>query len=306
MVDPQQATRRFGLPGCCHFRVLWFAGMSTSIREPVSHLARYVACFWERSAVRETIVERVLPSGTAELVITLGERSSACVVTASGEIVLPRVTLSGMRTEPFIGRLAAGAIVVGVHFWPAGLRAFVSGPADQLLNVFVDAHAIWGRTVTELRERLLQCSDTAARFTQLESFLTSRLVGAYTPPLTVTYALNKLSRSPKATIKKIVEATGFSHRSFIQSFRRETGMGPKQFMRIARLQALTAGIRNTPQPVDWARMSVAYGYSDQSHMVREFRQLFGVAPTEYVRSQTPGLNHLALGSVKNIQDEKLF
>jgi AraC-like DNA-binding protein len=55
-------------------------------------------------------------------------------------------------------------------------------------------------------------------------------------------------------------------------------MSPKVFGRLERLQrALTIGNASG----EWAGTAVAAGYFDQSHMVREFRELMGETPVGF-------------------------
>ena len=43
---------------------------------------------------------------------------------------------------------------------------------------------------------------------------------------------------------------------------------------------------------DWAAVAAGHGYSDQSHLIDEFRELAGVTPAGYLRSRIDGPNHL--------------
>jgi AraC-like DNA-binding protein len=39
--------------------------------------------------------------------------------------------------------------------------------------------------------------------------------------------------------------------------------------------------------VDWAQLAIAAGYSDQSHMVRDFQRVASASPTEFLRIRSP-------------------
>jgi AraC-like DNA-binding protein len=66
------------------------------------------------------------------------------------------------------------------------------------------------------------------------------------------------------------------------------GYGPKAFARIVRLERATQAIRDgqvSGAGVSWARLAIECGYTDQPHLVREFRALTGLTPAMYAQAR---------------------
>src|SRR5918911_237082 len=140
---------------------------------PAPPLSEFVALFWlyEGCAVPPAHArERVLPDGSVELVIVLGEETrrdegrEGSEAFADGLIVGPRSKFSVIETP---GRAA----IMGVHFKPGGAFPFLHMPARGLHNVVVPLGELWGARACELRERLLAAATPAAKFRVLERAL---------------------------------------------------------------------------------------------------------------------------------------
>ena len=58
------------------------------------------------------------------------------------------------------------------------------------------------------------------------------------------------------------------------------GLTPKQFGRTVRFQELLKSARESGHPPD-AGFAVEFGYYDQSHMIRDFRQFTGRSPSAW-------------------------
>src|SRR3954447_3327242 len=104
--------------------------------------------------------ERVLPTGTTELVINLGDsdRSFDAVV-------------AGPHSRYFVLDTSQPTAVIGAHFKPGGAFAFLGVPGDALKNSHVHLDALWGSRVAIVRERLLALADPAGRLRLLERLL---------------------------------------------------------------------------------------------------------------------------------------
>ncbi len=72
---------------------------------------------------------------------------------------------------------------------------------------------------------------------------------------------------------------GWSRQHLTRTMRTQTGVGPKQLARTARLQrAVTLLQRRRRASV--AEVAAAVGYFDQAHMAADFRELVGAAPRD--------------------------
>jgi methylphosphotriester-DNA--protein-cysteine methyltransferase len=80
-------------------------------------------------------------------------------------------------------------------------------------------------------------------------------------------------------------------RTFTRRFRDYTGLTPKRFARIQRLQRLLAAMA-PGGPVDWAGLAASHGYCDQAHLIGDFRELTGVTPGAYQPRSAAERNHL--------------
>jgi AraC-like DNA-binding protein len=258
---------------------------------PVSPLLDFVEDFWLYDGYTQPhFKERILPSGTIELVINLRDDELRIYDAAQPE-----------RCNRFSGSLVSGAYggffvidtaeevsIMGVHFKPGGAFPFLGLPAGELADAHVNLETLWGRSAVELRERLCDAATPTERFRLLEEALVAHLFRPLEHHYAVPTALDAFrQRDGCATVRDTAQRIGLSQRRFIQVFTEEIGLTPKLFSRVQRFQRAVALVRQTTAP-DWARLAVNCGYFDQSHLIRDFLMFSGFSPMDYLRWQ----NHL--------------
>lgn len=257
-------------------------------RAPAPPLVDFVEDFWLYDGYTPPHSnERILPSGTMELVVNLREdelriydatRPERCR-RFSGALV------SGAYGGCFVTDTAEEASIMGVHFRPGGAFPFLGLPAGELSDAHVDLETLWGRSAVELRERLCTAATAGERFRLLEGALMSHLFRPLEHHYAVPAALDAFGRPDAApTVRDIARGIGLSHRRFIQAFTAETGMTPKLFRRVRRFQRARALARQGTH-TDWARLAADCGYFDQSHLIRDFKAFSGFSPADYLRHQ---------------------
>jgi AraC-like DNA-binding protein len=266
---------------------------------PPPPLGRFVELLWIYEGFRPPHPrERLLPTGTVEMVIhlredrilTYGRRDIGQPSTLSGSIVC------GAHSEFFVIDTASQDGVIGVHFRPGGAYPFVKLPNGELRNQHVDLFALWDRQrVSELRERLLEAPTPDGKLRVLEQALLESARGEFDRHPGVAYALREFHSAPGGrTIRDVTERTGLSARRFIDLFEREVGLTPKLFCRVQRFQRVLKMIHGGGA-VDWADIALTCGYYDQAHFIHDFRAFSGINPSAYLQAHTPHMNHVPLG-----------
>jgi AraC-like DNA-binding protein len=265
------------------------------VHRPSPPLAGLVDYFWSLSEVPSHSRERVIPSGTVELVVTTGAERDRF----GGAVV------SGAYSAPFDVETRAHASIVGVHFKPGGAASLLGVPAGALANTHVALDALWGRRSVELRDRLCAAADSSQRFRILAQALHRFLPRSAGVRAEVAVALGRLG-APGVEVGDVARQVQLSHRRFIELFTEQVGMTPKRYSRVRRLQSALRLVTGQGAP-PWTQVALDCGYFDQAHLCRDWVELTGFSPVEFLRLRNVGVkdNHVALpegrGQISPIQ-----
>jgi AraC-like DNA-binding protein len=259
-------------------------------------LREFIDRFWLCSDKPMHPKERILPSGTIEMVFNLREDEIRiynplqpdCCKRFSGAVV------SGPYSACFMIDPEQHASILGVHFKPGGAYPFIGAPANELADTHVDLKILWGRTANILRERLCTATTADQCFSILEEGLLSRLAVSSHRHAAVSIALEMFQQEHfGARVRDVASQVGLSQRQFIQLFASEVGMTPKLYCRVRRFQRARERLRNIEKP-DWRNVAIDCGYFDQSHLIRDFHAFSGLNPSDYMfqRSNLVLPNHV--------------
>ena len=259
--------------------------MRFSSRKPVVALTPFVDNFWLYEGYEaEHANERILPTGTIELVINLRENALRIYDQEhpgrcshfSGAV------FSGPYGKGFVSDSQEEAFIVGTHFKPGGAFPFLGVPAHEISDTHIDLDTLWGPSAALLREQLCEASTAEEVFDLLEKALISHLFRPIEAHYAVSAALEAFDKRVDATVQGIAKSVGLSERRLIEVFKSEVGMTPKLFSRVQRFQRARAMIHRQEERPDWVGIAADCGYFDQSHMIRDFREFTGISPTAYL------------------------
>ncbi|MDT0300761.1 helix-turn-helix domain-containing protein [Streptomonospora wellingtoniae] len=210
---------------------------------------------------------RLVPDGCVDVLWIDGGRLVVCGPETAGWTfsLPPRTAAVGIRFRP--GR--AGA-VLGMDTADARERRIpiedVLGPARQ----------------RRLLEQLDEAGGDRERVAVLEDLV--RASQRDTPPAdpVATAVAGMLTADPATPVAELAAETGLSQRQLHRRCTAAFGYGPSVLRRILRLQRFLYLARHPAAPTDLAGLAHNAGFTDQSHLYRECRDLGGASPHELV------------------------
>jgi AraC-like DNA-binding protein len=132
----------------------------------------------------------------------------------------------------------------------------------------------------------------AAKISLLEEFFSHRYRNRDTR---ATQYITKLVKSPttELSVKGLGETTQLSERQLERLFAEQVGIPPRTYLKISRFQRVVS-LFTQRQLLD-ARpallpLALEAGYYDQSHFIRDCKQLTGLTPEAYFSTMDPLLS----------------
>jgi AraC-like DNA-binding protein len=252
---------------------------------PAPELAGLVHEFWEVEGDVSPFRETLLPNGFTEVMINLGPVHR--VLSDQGTGLWERGWFSGLHERSLIIETKEGTHLVSARLHPLGATALLGRQAARNANAIVDIHDFLGDAGTALRERVMRATSAAERFAVLEEFLLEQRGVHAAPAEFVRQAATRIEDAHgNIKVATLHEDAGVSRKHLSVSFVRDVGISPKRYAAIQRFVWTLRTLRESTN-VDWSKLANDAGYSDQSHLVRDFRRVGAASPTEYLRRWTP-------------------
>jgi AraC-like DNA-binding protein len=245
---------------------------------PHPALAPYVIDYsGYREAGGQNVWRRELPCSFIPLIINFGapftlrdDRSEA----------IHRSFAAGVYDGPVIVGSRGNAHCLQVNFSPLGALRFFGVAQSEIARRTLPLDDLLGPGANALIGELHDAADWAQRFALLDQFIARRFDRAREPHDMVRQVWHGLTHSKgAASITDLAEGAGVSRRHLAKLFRAEIGATPKTMARILRFEHARHMATTVPR-LGWADIAYEAGYADQAHLVREFRDLSGLSPTD--------------------------
>jgi len=131
----------------------------------------------------------------------------------------------------------------------------------------------------QLVEAVVGQANFAHQVSSFEGFFNNKRMRRLST-LTESIVRYTLDHQGNVRIDDLADYSGTTTRTIQRQFRADTGMSPKVFARIIRCQSAVYNI-NHHDHLAFSDIAFDLGFSDQSHFLREFKQLVNTTPASY-------------------------
>ena len=258
-------------------------GIDVCIGTPTDVLAGIVDRFFELKGKPSFISHRLLPYGYSEILFNLGDVLYANASSSKNEntqIICKQFLVSGIKTGYFDVAPPENMHCVGVRFKIDGIKRLLDiSPTEIADNDFNLDDVITKSTAHNLYDKLVACRTPAERFDLLSCLLIKNLMSTKSDSIAESMVKEVLSRS-LLSINALEKETGYSRQYLHRVFKSFTGISIKKFQQINRVTSVLESLNKKNDSL--TELAYSYGYFDQSHFIKDFKQLTGYSPASYL------------------------
>lgn len=151
----------------------------------------------------------------------------------------------------------------------------------QVATCFIALHRLSEQNASALQQQEAWREALLLLFQRHARIGTPRAVGREPQAVALARELLAERLASPPSLEELATLVGLSPFHFSRTFRRATGLPPHAWLKQRRLEQARALLRQGCAPLAAA---MQLGFADQSHLSRQFKQAYGIAPGEYRRA----------------------
>lgn len=220
---------------------------------------------------------------------SIGIVFNSCCHLTMNSLPLPEAFFYGQITEyKDIECQGPGQLIV-VVLQPDGLRHLADLPAGELRNKAIPVFEILGTEGLAFQRAVTTSGTSREKINLIEDFLRKRLSrqSSVADPL-VALALSFVHQHKGIiSIQQLTHITYSHPRQLERKFNDVIGLSPKRFCSIVRMHHFLRCLHSVPLKAGLTSCAYDSGYYDQAHLIRDFKQISGLTPSEYLKNASP-------------------
>ena len=265
--------------------------------EPPEELQDTIKCFWHnRRDVGELESSfEVVPDGYAEIIFHFG---GGCSIANNGDLQpLPSPFLMGLLNQPVVFYTKGRLEILGIRCFPWTVFDLLGLPSGKGgVHVFEHPVAKLQPALTEL----IQAGRIDEALAQIKQYFLRARSGI--APNSMLFKAGVAMRKANGTlpVSQVAAAAHATVRTLERNFKQSSGHTVKDVSALMRFEQVRNRLWHFPDS-NLAGLAHELGYSDQSHLSREFKRYSGTTPAAFARKAKKGRQTVSSDFVAFVQ-----
>ncbi len=237
-------------------------------------LQSFLHCYWSYSVDFSTgtpvDINPVIPDGCVDIIFDLNlPAQSQCFVV-------------GPMTKPMQD---SKNNLFGVRFKPGKAASFFHSPLQEMTDQIFTINNIGKLRTDDIADHLANDTCSNKRTFFMDSIFEKLLSGQSSLEKQIQYAISAIELSNgMINIQEITNIIGWSRQHFTRKFLRHTGLTPKFFSQVVRVNRIIKTYKDNKRFNSLADLAQLGGYFDQAHMTNEFKKITGITPQIFLKN----------------------
>lgn len=172
-----------------------------------------------------------------------------------------------------------------VVFQPSGINQLLGIPANEFYDSIIPVEDIFGEKAIVLEEKLSE-QNNERRVELLNRFFRAMIT---VKPAENQFIINNslqfiMNNKGCFSAKQLASYTGYSERHLERKFKECIGLNPKKLGNVFRLHHFLKLLKYKTDDTNLTAVCYDAGFSDQSHLIKEFKKHTGITPKEYLHN----------------------
>jgi AraC-like DNA-binding protein len=252
--------------------------------EPPEELRDTIKCFWYNNrdfGELESSFE-VQPDGYAEIIFYFG---STCSISHNGSLqLLPSPFMMGLLNQPAIFYAKNYLEIIGIRFFPWTVFDLLGLPSGK------DGVRIFEHPIAQLQPKLNELINTgriAEAVVQVKQYFMTMRSQISIDSMLFKAGVAMRKANGTMPVSQVAAAAHATVRTLERNFKQSSGYTVKDVSGLIRFEQVRNRLWLDPNS-NLASLAHEFGYTDQSHLSREFKRYSGNTPAVFARNAKNG------------------
>lgn len=265
--------------------------------EPPEELRDAIKCFWynKRESGELPSSFEVMPDGYAEIIFHFG---STCSIFSNGSWQpLPSPFIMGLLNQPAILSTKNRFEIIGVRCFPWTVFDLLGLPSGKR-GVHLFEHPI--TQLQPLLNQLIQANRIAEALAEVKQYFLSARLGVAVDSMLFKAGDAMQETNGAMPVSQVAAAAHATVRTLERKFKQSSGYTVKDVSGLMRFEQVRNRLWHYPDS-NITGLAHELGYTDQSHLSREFKRYSGTTPAAFARKAKKGKQAVSNDFVAFIQ-----